>query len=118
MPLADGYLVDADRAQSLRGRMLFQQTAHVALLHAPDLIPAQVVELGYTPDGHLATKLTDVVLEPLREPGGLSQPGKRLSLHGLTMRAGNPAILEPKINAGGPGIQIPDHMSSSIPKTG
>ena len=80
--------------------MLFQQTAHVALLHATHLIPTQVIELRNTFDAHLATELSNAVFEPLCVPGRLGQHRESLALHGFAMRAGNPAILERKIDAG------------------
>ena len=95
--------------------MLFQQATHVALLHATHLIPTQVIELRNTLDAHLTTELSNAVFEPLCEAGRLSQHGKSLALHGFAMQAGNPAILEHKIDASRPGIQISHQMRSPIP---
>ena len=95
--------------------MLFQQTAHVALLHATHLIPTQVIELRNTFDAHLATELSNAVFEPLCVPGRLGQHRESLALHGFAMRAGNPAILELKIDAGCSGIQVSHPMSSLVP---
>ena len=114
MPFPDGYLVDADGPELQRRRMLFQQAAHVGLLHAADLIPTQVVEFRNTLDAHLPAEFADPVLESLSEPGRLGQHGKGLALHGLTMRAGHPAILELKIDAGRSGIQVSHQMNPPI----
>jgi len=54
----------------------------------------------YFRDAHLATELSNAVFEPLCEAGRLGQYGKSFALHGFAMRAGNPAILERKIDAG------------------
>lgn len=56
--------------------MLFRQATHVALLHATYLIPTQAIELRNTLDAHLTAELSNVVFEPLREPGRLGQYGK------------------------------------------
>ena len=96
--------------------MLFQQSAHVAFLYAPHLVPAQVVKLSYAFDRHFATELSDPVFEPLCEPGRLGQHCKGLALHGFAIRTGNPAVLEFKVYAGCPGIQVSDHVSSSVSK--
>lgn len=95
--------------------MLFQQSAHVAFLHAPYLVPAQVIQLRNPLDRHLAAELPNAVLEPLGEPGRLGQHGECFSLHGITSRTGNPAILERKIDATGSGIQIPHPVRAAIP---
>jgi len=44
---ADRELVDADGPKMLGRGMALQQAAHVVQLHAPDLVPVQVVELGH-----------------------------------------------------------------------
>jgi hypothetical protein len=54
--------------------VLFEQSAHVAFFHAPDLVPAQLMEFRHPRHRHLAAELSDAVLEALREPGRLSQP--------------------------------------------
>lgn len=113
--LPNGDLINADGPKLFGRRMLFQQSAHVAFLHAPYLIPAQVIQLRNALDRHLAAELPDAVLEPLGEPGRPGQHGERLALHGSAMRAGNPAILERKIDATGSGIQIPHPMRAAIP---
>jgi hypothetical protein len=95
--------------------MLFQQAAHVALLHATHLIPTQAIELRNPFDAHLTTELSNMIFEPLGEPGRLGQHGKGLALHGFAMRAGNSAVLKLKIDAGGSGIQISYPMRSPIP---
>ena len=96
--------------------MLFQQSAHVAFLHAPYLVPAQVVKLCHSLDRHFTAELSDPVFEPLCEPGRLSQHCKGLALHGFAIRAGNTAVLEFKVYAVSPGIQVSYHVSSSISK--
>jgi hypothetical protein len=95
--------------------MLLQQATHVALLHATHLIPTQAIELRNPFDAHLATELSNAVFEPLGESGRLGQHGESLALHGFAMRAGNPAILELKIDAGCSGIQISHPMCSPVP---
>jgi len=69
--LAERDLVDADGPKMLGRLVPPQQSAHVALLHAPDLVPAQVVELRHPRHGHLAAQLPDAVLVALRESGRL-----------------------------------------------
>jgi hypothetical protein len=51
-----------------RRQMLFQQAAHVALLHATHLIPTQVIELRNPFDAHLAAELSNAVFELLGKP--------------------------------------------------
>ena len=95
--------------------MTFQQAAHVVHLHAPHLIPAQVIELRHPLDRHLATQLSNAVFEPLREPGRFGQPCQSLAFHGIAVRAVNPAILELKIDAQIAGIQISHGMTAAVP---
>jgi len=84
--------------------MLFQKATHIALLHAPYLVPAQVVEFRYTAERHLnlTAEPTDLVLVALCESGG----------------TGHLPILELKVYVGWTGIEVTDHMGASISETG
>jgi len=66
---ANRELVDADGTKMHGRRMTLQRAAHVVHLHAPDLIPAQAMELGHPRHRHLAAQLPDAILEPLRKAG-------------------------------------------------
>jgi len=113
---ADRELVDAD-GPKMRGRgMTLQQAAHVVHLHAPDLVPAQVIQLGHPRHRHLAAQLPDAVFEPLRKAGRSGQPSQGLAFHGLAPRAGHSAILELQIDAQIAGIQIAHGMTAAVPK--
>jgi len=113
--LMDGYFIDANGPKLPRRWMLLKQAKHVAFLHAIHLIPTQVIKLRNTFDAHLATELPNAVFEPLSEPGRLGQHGKSFALHGFALRAGNPAILKFKIDAGCSVIQVSHPMSSTVP---
>jgi len=112
--LAHRDLVDANGPKMLRGRVPLQQAAHVAFFHAPDLVPAEVVEFRHSRHTHLAAELSDAVLEALREPGRLGQPAQGLAFHGLAPWARHPAVLELEVDAGGSGIQVPHSVPAPV----
>ena len=113
---ADRELVDADGPKMLGRRMTLQQAAHVVHLHAPDLVPAQVMEFGHPRHRHLAAQLPDAVLEPLRKAGRSGQPSQGLSFHGVAARAIETSILELEVDAQIAGIQIAHGVTAAVPK--
>ena len=96
--------------------MTLKQAAHVVQLHAPDLVPAQMMEFGHPHNRHLAAQLPDAVFEPLCKAGRSGQPSQGLSFHGVAARAVEPAILELEVDAQIAGIQIAHGVLAAVPK--
>ena len=112
--LAYGNFVDPDGTEVLGRRMFGQEVAHIVLLDAPYLIPAQPVHFGHPGNGHLAALTAYSLLESLGEPPGGGQPGKGLLLHGLAPPAEHPAVLEFKVYAHAAGVEVPDPMGAAV----
>jgi hypothetical protein len=69
VPLPNGDFVDTDGFQMLCRGMLLYKSAHIRHVHAPYLIPTEVIQRRNTFHGHVPALLPDQVFKPLGEAG-------------------------------------------------
>ena len=116
LPFLDRDFIDADGPQALLWHMLGPEIPHVADIHAPDLIPTEMVEPRDLLDGHRPTEPADRPLEPRGETSRCGQPGQGFPLHTMACAAVHPAILEFQVHPDAPGIDIAHLMHLTIVK--
>jgi hypothetical protein len=107
VPLADGDLVEANRARRGAGRPP-QLLAHVLLVQLLDGLPVELELARHLADRRRPTAAPHEEAEPLCVEGVVGQPVQALLLHGVAPRAVHPAHRELEVHPRVPARQIAD----------
>ena len=116
MPLADGYLVDADGLRPWRADPL-QLDPHVLLVQFLDGMPIQMQFLGHVPDRAVSAAPADKPGKPLGVERIVGKEVESLSLHLAAALAENPSDLEFQIDPRVATGQIPNAPCRAVVPT-
>ncbi len=94
--------------------LLGHQIPHVFQLHAPGLIPTDLVQFGHIGQRYLLGHSPDFFLEPFDEPAMVPEPGKKFGLHDLAPWAINTEGLEFQIDRRITGINISNKPKANV----
>ena len=114
LAFADRDFINADGPQAFPGQMLGPKILHVIDIHAPNLVPTEMMEFGDLLDGHRPAEASDLLFEPLGETSRFGQPCQSLPFHPAAHAAVHSPNLEFQVNPSIPGIQVAHPMSLAV----